>query len=105
MPRADAIAFPFLMNQPISRRIAKVRGYQAERFRCDKARLAEEAAAFGGGQTPDNSRWRDPGSPENFVGHPVADPGETALQKKDGFDRCAGVTPEEGVEEASIEFG
>src|SRR5205823_1860197 len=41
MARADAIAFPLLMNQPITRRIAEFRTDDPERFGRDEARLAE----------------------------------------------------------------
>jgi hypothetical protein len=38
MAGADALAFPFLMDQPVARRVAELRGDEAKRFGRDEAR-------------------------------------------------------------------
>lgn len=45
----------------------------------------------------------DVGAPENFVGHPVADAGETALKKQHRFDRRPPVPAQEFAERAFAE--
>jgi|SRR6478672_9124283 hypothetical protein len=39
--------------------------------------------------------WRDSGAPEDFVCHPVSDPGKSALQKKDRLNRRPAMSPHE----------
>ena len=103
MAWADAIAFPFLVDQPIARWIGEVRADDAERFAGDEARFTKQAVALRGGERSGWCQRGDLRAPENFVGHPVADAGETALQKQDGFDRRPGVAAQKCVEEFSIE--
>ena len=79
MTRADSVAFPLLMDQPIPGRIAKFRADEPDRFGGDEASLAKQASAFGRRQSASNCWWRDLRAPENFVCHPVADSGETLL--------------------------
>src|SRR5258707_875947 len=38
---------------------------------------------------------RDPGTPKNFVRHPVSNTGKSGLEKKDRLDRRATVSPNE----------
>ena len=49
MTRANAIAFPFLMDQPIAGRVAKLRPDDAERFARDELRFAKQTDALGRG--------------------------------------------------------
>jgi len=92
------------MDQPIARRVGEVGPDDAERFAGDELRLAEQTSALCGGERAGWRQRRDLRAPKNFVGHPVADTGETALQKQDGFDRRPGVAAQKCVEEFSIEI-
>jgi len=103
MARADAIAFPFLMNQPITRRIAEFRTDDPKRLGRDKARFAEKPSAFRGRQAAGKPQWSDLRAPKNFVCHPVADPRETLLQKKNCFCWCPRVVSQECVKKFPIE--
>ena len=106
MTRADAIAFPFLMDQPIARRIGEFGADDAERFTGDEARFVEQTDSLRCGELAGWRQWSDPRAPKNFVCHPVADAGETTLQEQHGFYRRPGMATEERVEEFLIErFG
>jgi hypothetical protein len=79
MPRADAFAFPFLVNQPIAWRVAEFGADDAERFGRDEAGFAKKTGVFYGRQGTGRPGRSDLCAPKNFVCHPVADPGEAAL--------------------------
>lgn len=46
MARANAVAFPLLMNQPIAGRIAKVWADNSERFTGHELRFAKQACSL-----------------------------------------------------------
>ncbi|MEY2550245.1 MAG: hypothetical protein QOG12_389 [Verrucomicrobiota bacterium] len=103
MARADSVAFPLLMDQPVLGRIAEFRADNAERFDGDEASLAEQAPALGRPQPARNCWWRDLRPPQNFVRHPVPDSSETFLQKQDRLYRRPRVPGQEPIEEYTVE--
>ena len=59
------------------------------------AAFAPEGLYLGGAEGAGGLGGVNRGSPEDFVGHPVADAGETFLHEEDGFDGRAGAALKE----------
>ena len=84
---ANAVPFPFLMDQPVARRIGEILAERFERSSDDEFGRTENHGAFAPVQFSCPLRRQNFCPPENFVGHPIPDSGETALNEQDGFDR------------------
>jgi hypothetical protein len=80
MARTYTLAFPLLMNQPITGRIAEIRPDDTQRFTRNKTGLVEQTRALGGGERAGRGQRRNLRAPENLIRHPVSDSGESALQ-------------------------
>ena len=104
MTRANAAAFPPLMNEPAARWIRVI---HAESFECafrDELGFAQQRGAL---QLAQFSGW--PGrtnlrSPQDFIGHPVPDSGEAVLHEQDGFDRRFTMSIQELIDKFAIEL-
>lgn len=104
MARANTVTLPLLVDEPISRRIGKRGPNDTERFACDKARLSQQPRASRRGQGAGRNQRRDPGSPQDFIRHPIADARESILHENNSLDRRPCVTIEERIYKRSIEF-
>ena len=101
MARTKAAGFPPLVNEPGARGVGEVGRDDPQRLARDEAGLAQEEGALGLPKIGGHSSRCDFGAPQNFVGHPITDAGEAALQEEDSFDRRATVTIEEAAEEGA----
>lgn len=86
---------PTLVQKPATRRIGIVLTDGAECRAYDEAGVAPERAELLLVQSAAWAAGRDPGTPKNFVRHPVSNPGKSVLEKEDRLDRRAAVSPNE----------
>ena len=101
---ADAVPFPFLVNEPVSRRVGEIFSESFERAAHNPFCGTKNHYAFARGESSDPFRRQDLAPPENFVGHPVSNPGKTILHEQGGFDRRLPMPIQEMIEKFLIEF-
>lgn len=104
MARTYAFALPFLVDQPIWRRIREIETDDPQGFARDKTCLSEQSRPLRARQCARRSRRRYFRAPKDLVRHPVPDSNKSSLQKQDGLDRRPCVTIEERVHKRAIEF-
>jgi len=83
---AEAVALPALVKKPVWRRVREVLADVTERASADLTQAFPEESEVG---LVDLGAWLVgvyPGTPKDFVGHPVAYTREASLQKESGFD-------------------
>ena len=92
MARTFAASFPAFVQQPIARRIGSNLSRWLRVTRATTKRvLRQSASSFAPVILAGRRTRHDLRAPENFIRHPVADPGKPFLQQEHGFNRRAGV--------------
>ena len=75
------------MEKPILREVAPVNADRFQRGSADGAADPPEIVLLRGTQITGARVWMDLNLPQDFIGHPVADPRENALIKQHSLDR------------------